>query len=101
MTPSPEQFIDTVDVHLLRSGTLWPIMRLLAPHYVEEIELGRYMRRLLATHRWSVIRVVPRAEPQMGLSKHVFDVYGQPVEATTQDRPKSTGTSSRPQESVS
>jgi hypothetical protein len=94
MTPT-EQFIDTVDLHQLRSGTLWPIIRVFAPHFVEEIELGRYMRRLLATHRWSVVRVVPHTEHQIGPSKHVFDVYGQPVETTTQDRPRSSGTSGR------
>ena len=65
MMRANEQFIDTVDLRQLRSGRLWPIMGLLAPHFVEEIELGRYMRRLLATHRWSVVRVVPHPEARM------------------------------------
>ncbi len=84
MMRANEQFIDTVDLRQLRSGSLWPIMGLLAPHFVEEIELGRYMRRLLATHRWSVVRVVPHPEAQDVPSKHVFDVFGSPANAGVQ-----------------
>ena len=80
-SPTDEQFIETINIHQLRSGTLWPIMRLLAPRFVEEIELGRYMRRLLGTHRWSVVRVVPLLTADHLPSKHIFDVYGLPVDA--------------------
>lgn len=73
---SQEQFIGTVDVWQLRQ-VRWPFMRLLARHFVEEVELGRYMRRLLATGHWSAVRVVPRAHPAQA-NAHVFDVYGQP-----------------------
>ncbi len=81
MVTTGEQFIETVDLGQLRSGSLWPVMRVLAPAFVEEIELGRYMRRLLATHRWSVVGVVPHADVHHLPSKHVFDVYAQPAEA--------------------
>jgi hypothetical protein len=74
-----EELIGTVDVWELRSGIRWMIMRALARHFVEEVELGRYMRGLLATRRWSVVRVVPHINPQGLPSTHVFDVYGVPV----------------------
>jgi hypothetical protein len=37
-------------------------MRLFAPNFVEQVELGRYVRRLLATRRFSVVRVVPHLD---------------------------------------
>jgi len=80
MVTAGEQFIKTGDLRQLRSGSLWPIMGVLAPDFVEEIELGCYMRRLLATHRWSVVRVVPHADVHYLPSTHVFDVYAQPAE---------------------
>ncbi len=72
------QFIDTVDIHDLRQ-LRWPIMRMLAPHFVEEIELGRYVKGLLATRKWADVRVVPHRTPDGQISRHVFDVYGEPA----------------------
>jgi hypothetical protein len=74
-----EEFIGTVDVWDLKSGIRWMIMRVFARHFVEEVELGRYLRGLLATRRWSVVRVVPHINPQGLPSRHVFDVYGVPA----------------------
>lgn len=78
MTQVNEQFIGTVDVAELQTlrGAL---LRVLARRYVEEIELGRYMRGLLATRRWAVVRVVPHKNDQGIPSTHVFDVYGVPA----------------------
>ncbi len=75
MNQVEHQFIGTVDIHDLRQ-LHWPIMRLLAPHFVEELELGRYVKGLLATRRWRDVRVVPHRTEDGELSKHVFDVYG-------------------------
>ncbi len=72
-----EQFIETVNLWQLHE-VRWPIMRLLSPHFVAEVELGRYMKRLLATGRWRVIRVVPH-EDAGHPSDHQFDLYGQPA----------------------
>lgn len=69
-----EEFIGTVDVWQLRQ-LRWPVMRILARHFVEELELGRYMRRLLATGEWSAVRVQPRPNPAQA-ETHVYDVYG-------------------------
>ena len=80
MTQQQEEFIGTVDVWELKSGIRWMITRLFSRHFVEEVELGRYMRGLLATRRWSVVRVVPHMNAQGLPSTHVFDVYGVPSE---------------------
>jgi hypothetical protein len=74
-----EELIGTVDIGQLHE-IRWPIMRLLAGRYMEEIEMGRYMRTLLATRRWAVVRMVPRKTPQGAPSTRVFDVYGVPAD---------------------
>jgi hypothetical protein len=79
MTAMQEEFIGTVDVWELKSGIRWMITRLFSRHFVEEVELGRYLRSLLATRRWSVVRVVPHMNQQGLPSTHVFDVYGVPA----------------------
>jgi hypothetical protein len=70
-----EEFIGTIDVWQLRQ-LRWPVLRMLARHYVEERELGRYVRDLLKSKRWNAVRVVPHPEPH-GEHPHVFDLYGQ------------------------
>jgi hypothetical protein len=82
MMQSNEQFVGTVDVWQLSSGIWWMITRVCSPRFVEEVELGRYMRGLLATRQWSVVRVVPHINEQGLPSAHVFDVYGVPTETT-------------------
>ena len=68
-----EELIGTVDIGQLHE-IRWPIMRLLAGRYVEEMEMGRYMRNLLATRHWAVVRMVPRKTLQGAPSTRVFDV---------------------------
>lgn len=82
-----EEFIGTVDVWELKSGIRWMITRLFSRHFVEEVELGRYMRGLLATRRWSVVRVVPHMNEEGLPSTHVFDVYGVPAISQTRAAP--------------
>jgi hypothetical protein len=79
MSQHHEELIGTVDVSRLRSGIRWMIMRPFAPHFVEEVELGRYLRGLLATRRWSIVRVVPHLDDLGAPSSHVFDVFGVPA----------------------
>ncbi len=69
-----EQFIETVDVWQLRQ-LRWPILRFLARRFVEERELDRYVRTLLASGRWSWVRVVPQPGAPSARA-HVFQVYG-------------------------
>lgn len=73
---SQEELIDTVNVWELRTYR-WPFLRALFPRFVAEMELGRYLRRLLATRRWTALRVIPH-DVNGRPSDHVFDVYGQP-----------------------
>ena len=74
-----EELIETVDIHDLRQ-LRWPIMRIFFPHFVEEIELGRYMKGLLKSGRWKAVRVVPHSDADR-LSHHVLDVYGLPFDS--------------------
>jgi hypothetical protein len=71
-----EERIDTIDVWQLARRARWPILRVLARRFVEETELGGYVRELLATRRWSLVRVVPHVDERGAQSTHVFDVYG-------------------------
>ena len=73
-----EEFIGTVDVWEL-SQLRWPIMRFFASKLLAELELGRYLQGLLATGRWTAVRVVPHRDPSGAPVTHVFDVYGVPV----------------------
>jgi hypothetical protein len=73
-----EELIGTVDIGQLHE-TRWPIMRVLARRFVEEMETGRYIRTLLATQQWAVVRMVPRKTFKGVPSTRVFDVYGVPA----------------------
>lgn len=63
--------IDTVDVRQLDSRARWPIMRVLARRYVDRMALACYVRDLLSTDNWSVVRVVPHPD-----AESVYDVLG-------------------------
>jgi hypothetical protein len=87
-----EEFLGEVNSWELseRARDRWPFLRVVAPGFVDRVELGRYLRGLLASGRWLAVRAVPRAGPE-GLSVHVFDLYGQPADARCS--PPSHGTS--------
>jgi hypothetical protein len=76
MTQAAGQLIGTIDTRTLPSLRWWTIARLLFPRFVEELELGRYVRLLLASGRWSVVRLTPHRDAQGRPSAHVFDVQG-------------------------
>jgi hypothetical protein len=78
MSAKVEELIGTVDIGRLHK-IRWPIMRLLTGRYVEEMEMGRYIRTLLATQHWAVVRMVPRKTLRGVPSTRVFDVYGAPA----------------------
>ena len=71
---NPEVSIGTVDVWQLERGVDWPIMKALAPGYVDQVALNRYVSKLLATHAWSCVWVRPHPN-----SAHLYDVFGTPV----------------------
>jgi hypothetical protein len=66
--------IATVDVRELDT-LMWGPIRYMFPAFVEDIELGRYMRRLLAHSQCKVVTIEPHRDPSGAPSKHVFDVF--------------------------
>ena len=59
-----------------------PIMRVLAPHSVDHLELEHFTQGLLKAGRWSLIRVVPHCDAEGHPSDHLYDLYGQRWQAT-------------------
>jgi hypothetical protein len=68
------EFLATVDVRELET-LRWGPIRLMFPRFVEEIELGRYLRRLLAHEENRAVAIEPHRESDGRDSTHVFDVY--------------------------
>lgn len=75
-TPTPaRKLLATVDVQSLNS-LRWGPFRQMFPGFVEEIEMGRYLRRLLGTSQCKGVQIVAHCQPDGSPSSHVFDVYG-------------------------
>jgi hypothetical protein len=72
-TPAPG-LLATVDVRELNT-VKWGPFRAMFPHFVEEIELGRYLRTLLATDQCHAVEVQLHRDPDGRRSTHVFDIY--------------------------
>ena len=68
MTPTL-RLLATVDVRELNT-LRWGPLRQLFPSFVEEIELGRYLKKLLASMECAAVEIVPHRD-----SSHVFDVF--------------------------
>jgi hypothetical protein len=68
-------YIATLDVWQLRQ-LRWPIMRVFARRFVEQAELRRYLRELLAGGAWADVIAVPRDDDTVRREPHVFDIYG-------------------------
>jgi hypothetical protein len=64
----------TVDVAQLKT-VRWGPMRQLFPSFVEEIELGRYLKRLLANAECQAVQLEPHRGSDGTVSSRVFDVY--------------------------
>jgi hypothetical protein len=64
----------TVNVAQLNS-LRWGPMRQICPSFVEEIELGRYLRRLLASAECQTVQLEPHRDAAGAVQPHVFDVY--------------------------
>jgi hypothetical protein len=84
---SDEQFIAHVDTTLLHH-LRWPILAILARHYVEHLELRYYLDELLAGGTWVSVRAVPHAIqrcPADGMTSE-FDIFGRPACSPTEAR---------------
>lgn len=73
-TSAVGKLIGTVDASELRT-VRWGLMRPLFPRFIEELELGRYVRKLLSTGRWSAIRIEQHRLPDGRISIGQFDIY--------------------------
>ncbi len=63
----------TVDVRTLNT-VRWGPVRHMFPGFVEEIELGRFLKGLLASHTCKAVEIEPHCENNAP-SSHVFDVF--------------------------
>jgi hypothetical protein len=64
----------TVDVRELNSLNWGPI-RVMFPSFVEEIELARYLKRVLSHAECRAVQIEPHLDATGRGSTHVFDVY--------------------------
>jgi hypothetical protein len=70
------EYIESVDLRFLGRPGRWPIMRIFAPRFVEQLALGAYMRELLHSGQWSIVSVEPVVSGEGQASAHQFNVYG-------------------------
>ena len=70
-----DELLATVDVRELNT-VRWGPLRAMFPKFVEELELGRYLKHLLRTSRCRAVRLELHSNPDGSRSTHVFDVYG-------------------------
>jgi len=75
MLESSEERIGTVNVWELHHFKA-PIQRIFARHAIDHLELNFYLRTLLATRRWDVVRAVPHHDGDGPASDHIYDLYG-------------------------
>lgn len=68
------ELLATVDARELET-IRWGPLRQLFPRFVEEIELGRYLKRLLATNQCRAVEIEPHRDANGQPSTHVFDVF--------------------------
>ncbi|HEY1296809.1 MAG TPA: hypothetical protein VGJ60_27335 [Chloroflexota bacterium] len=45
------------------------------PSFVEEIELARYLKRILSHAQCRAVQIEPHQDPSGRASTHVFDIY--------------------------
>lgn len=63
--------VDVSELHTIRSG----LMCELCPQFVEELELGRFVRELLSSENCTAVRIERHPTADGSVSSHVFDVY--------------------------
>jgi hypothetical protein len=78
--------VGTIDVRQLDTLN-WGPLRLFCPRFVEDIELGRYVRRLFATGQHSHLRIEAHRDANGEPSSHVYDLFElDPLEPTGDPR---------------
>ena len=66
--------IATVNAHEL-NNIHWMLMRSMFPRFAEEVELGRYVRNLMATRGFNAVHIEHHRMPDGTLSDFLFDIY--------------------------
>ncbi len=80
--PEGSTLVATIDVSTLQT-VRWGLMRQLFPRFVEELELGRFVRKLLQERHYRGVHLEPHHDAAGRPSPHVFDVYALPLEQPT------------------
>lgn len=76
MQPTTRSQLPVATIDVTQLDTLrWGPMRQLFPAFVEEIELGRYLKRLLANAECRAVQLEPHRDVNGAALSHVFDVY--------------------------
>ena len=66
--------VATVDVRELNTLS-WGPMRAMFPSFVEELELARYLKDVLADSRCRTVQIKPHRDASGAPSSHVYDVF--------------------------
>jgi hypothetical protein len=66
--------VTTIDVTELDT-LMWGPLRAMFPSFVEEIELGRYLRRVLERRQCKAVQVERHIDASGQPSTHIFDVF--------------------------
>lgn len=66
--------VTTVDVRELNT-LMWGPLRAMFPSFAEEIELARYLKRVLAHAQCRAVQIEPHRDASGQASTHIFDVF--------------------------
>ena len=66
--------ITTVNAHELHN-IHWILMRAMFPRFAEEVELGRYVRNLMASGGFNEVHIEHHLMPDGTPSDFLFDIY--------------------------
>jgi len=66
--------VTTVDVRELDT-LMWGPLRVMFPSFAEEIELARYLKRVLANSQCKAVQIEPHRDASGRPSSHIFDVF--------------------------
>ncbi len=69
--PKPAATVDLKQLNTVR----WGPMRQLFPAFVEELELGRYLKQLLTNTECRTVQLRPHRDTDGRVLEHVFDVF--------------------------
>lgn len=66
--------VTTVDVRELNT-LMWGPLRAMFPSFADEIELARFLKRVLAREQCKAVQLEPHRDASGQASTHIFDVF--------------------------